>query len=95
MIHTQRIFWNNVIALVTHRQGRCDLPTLEKLTGISTSTIWQQQQCLRGMGLNYVEQIAESLQVEPWQLLVPGFDPTNLPASITQKQKQALSELTT
>ena len=94
MITTQHIFWKNVTALVEYRHGHCDLPTLERITGISTSTLWQQQKCLRAMGINYVEQIAQCLNVQPWQLLVEHFDPANLPAVITQKQAQAIAALT-
>lgn len=96
----QSDLWKNIRALMVHRNGKFTYDSLVLITGISKSTL--QKSAVQGgaTGLDIVEKIAKAFDLEVWQLLVPNFEPSDLPAYSTDKRnhlfekiKEAYSEL--
>lgn len=73
----------NVLALLQHRGGAFT-GTETGITrlvarGIPNGTAQRVLAGTTSIGLDVLQRVAEALEVEPWQLLVPGIDPAALP----------------
>ena len=68
-----------------------DLTTTKKVakkSGLGNGTIGRLRNAQTGLTLDKLEKLARAFEVEPWQLLAPGFEPENpyvLPTSPAQK----------
>lgn len=61
-----------------HTELRTD-GRLGKAAGIDQKTVWRIVNKKNEPTLEQLSAIAKAYRVEPWQLLVPGMDATNLP----------------
>jgi hypothetical protein len=77
---TKRILWGSVLALMQHAYGRENLTRLARETGIGPGSATRIKNQDTSVGIDTIEKIANRFDVQPWQLLVPGFDPVNPPA---------------
>lgn len=73
------VLWQNVKALMVARYGKENLTRLATECRIGPGTATRIKEQRTSVGLDVLEQIAGTFHVEPWQLLVPGMDPSNPP----------------
>jgi transcriptional regulator with XRE-family HTH domain len=75
---TARVLAANVRSLMQAHKELGSNPKLGKKTGLGASGI---SRLINGQNatLGSVERVARAFNVEPWHLLVPGFDPKRLP----------------
>lgn len=87
---SKNVLWANVQALMRKHYGQDNLSQLARDCDIGLGTTTRIKQQKTSVGLDIVERIAERFGVQPWQLLVPGFDPdsppTLLPVSAQERQ---------
>lgn len=87
---SKNVLWANVQALMRKHYGQDNLSQLARDCDIGLGTTTRIKQQKTSVGLDIVERIAERFGVQPWQLLVPGFDPdsppTLLPVSSQERQ---------
>ncbi len=48
---------------------------------------------LKAIDLDTLDAIAHGLHLEPWQLLIPGLDPKNLPTYVPSSVRTSIDEL--
>ena len=92
-IKSQTFMWENIRALMIHRTGDFSYGRLSKQTGIAKSTLQKSAEQGAATGLKIIEQIADSFQLEVWQLLIPGLEPDNLPVYMSKTQKSFLEKI--
>lgn len=63
-------------------------PKLAKKTGLGTGSISRLRNGEVDPTLSTLEKIAKAFDLSPWQLLVPGIDPGNLPALLTASEAE-------
>lgn len=78
----------NVSALMGGNESLDSNPKVSKATKLSTSTLSRLRNGQVNANLETLEAIAEAFDVEPWQLLVPGFQPANPPVLGMAGQKE-------
>lgn len=94
-IDPKSVLWENLRALMDHHWGRENLTRLarEAKTGPGTATRIKEMQT--SVGLDVVDRMAEVFDLEMWQMLTPGLDPKNPPATqpISQAERQLYENL--
>lgn len=73
------VLWQNVKALMDARYGKENLTRLAADAKIGPGTATRIKEQKTSVGLDVLEQIGQAFGVEPWQLLVPGMNPSNPP----------------
>jgi hypothetical protein len=75
--------------------GEENLSRLSRECGIGLGTTTRIKQQQTSVGLEIVDKIAEHFGLHPWQLLVPGFDPDNLPTlmPVSSSERQLYERL--
>lgn len=73
------ILWANLEALMDARWGKENLTKLAKESGVGGATISRIKQQNTSCGIDVVAAMANTLGVEPWQLLVRDMNPASLP----------------
>lgn len=73
--------WASVQALMRKRFGEENLNRLAREVKVGPATASRLKAQETSVGLDLVDKIARSFGVEPWQLLVPGFDPDAPPVA--------------
>lgn len=68
---TKQILWNNVQALMQERYGGENLTRLARDTKIGPGTTTRIKMHQTSVGVDVLEKIAITFQLEPWQLLAP------------------------
>lgn len=68
----------NLRALLRQRVGDDGVSSLIKL-GVANGTATRLLKGQTSVGLDLLQDVAEKLSVEPWQLLIKGLDPAALP----------------
>lgn len=68
-----------VEALMVKQYGKVNLTRLGREVVKSPATAKRLVEGETSIGVELVDQIAKYFRVEPWHLLVPGFDPNNPP----------------
>lgn len=63
---------------------------LARLCGWQSSTNLDRIKKLKDSGINLITSVAIALGVQPWQLLVPDFDPDNPPEILSPADREAL-----
>ena len=71
--------WHSVSALMLKRWGAVHLSRLAKEADIGLATCSRMKAQETSIGLEVVDKIATAFGVDPWELLVPGFNPDNRP----------------
>lgn len=84
------MFGRNLTQLMAAHAELCSNPKLSKKTGLGTGTISRLKNGAVDATLSTVEAIAKAFDVQPWQLLVDGFDPKTLPTlqPLTERERQ-------
>lgn len=87
---TASVFGRNLTQLMAAHAELCSNPKLSKKTGLGTGTISRLKNGAVDATLSTVEAIAKAFDVQPWQLLVDGFDPKTLPTlqPLTERERQ-------
>jgi transcriptional regulator with XRE-family HTH domain len=75
----ESVLWANVLALMTHHYGKEHLSKLAKKAGVAVATVSRIKEQQTSVGVKLVESIARAYDLQAWQLLTPGFDPSNPP----------------
>jgi hypothetical protein len=70
---------DNVLALQQHHYGRENLSRLARDAGIGPGSATRIKVAETSVGLEVIDKIAAAFNLDPWQLLVPGFNPRNPP----------------
>ena len=78
-IDSRRILWANISALMDHHWDGENLSRLAREADIGPGSATRLKQQQTSVGLELVEKVARLFQLEPWQLLVPTFDPKSPP----------------
>jgi hypothetical protein len=79
------LLWNNLSALMKARWGKENMRRLGGITDNPASPLFSSSTGTRlkkqdtAVGIDVVAMCAHSLNVEPWQLLVPDLDPAAMP----------------
>lgn len=73
------ILWANLKALMAARWGRENLTRLAKESGVGGATISRIKAQDTSCGIDVLAAMANTLGVEPWQLLVRDMNPASLP----------------
>lgn len=81
----------NVKALMARTGGPSTQGELHRRSGVAQATIGRILKGDQTARVETVAMIAKAYGLEPWQLLVPGMDPTNPPTlKAASKEEQAL-----
>jgi transcriptional regulator with XRE-family HTH domain len=91
------VFAMNLEALMhqARKDGDKHLATpeeLEEASGVSRSNIYRYLAQDNYPALDKIERIARAFRLQPWQLLVPGLDPTNPPVVFVTEAERQLYE---
>lgn len=76
----KRRLWESAAALMDHAYGKENLGRLASEVGFGPATSTRLKKQETSVGIDVLEAIAHRFRFEPWQLLVPGFDPKSPPA---------------
>lgn len=78
--HLKSVLANNVRALLGH-QGITAVTAELVRRGIANGTVTRILDAKTAIGLDKLAELAACLNVEVWQLLVPGLDPERMPTT--------------
>lgn len=89
------VLWDNVSKLMKHHFGKENLNRLSEECGIGLATAQRLKQRQTSVGIDIIEKIAERFALQPWQILVPGFDATNTPTllPVSPQERQLYERL--
>jgi hypothetical protein len=73
------ILWQNLDALMHHHWGKANLNRLAREGGFPPATSTNLKKCKTYVQLDTLQKLALVFNVEPWSLLIDGFDPKNPP----------------
>jgi transcriptional regulator with XRE-family HTH domain len=76
---TAKVLGENLARLMAAHPDLNSNPKLAAKTRLGTGTISRLRNGAVDANMDTLERMARAFQVEPWQLLVPGIDPGNLP----------------
>ena len=82
VIDSRIIVWRSVSALMQKHYGKENLTRLAREAKIGPGSATRLKECETSLGVELVDKLAAAFGVESWQLMVPGFDPDNLPTLI-------------
>jgi len=81
--------WSAVQLLMHQHYGKENLNRLARETNIALGTASRMKAQDTSVGLDVIDRIAEKFKVEPWQLLLPDFNP-HRPAQVSNLSPMAL-----
>ncbi len=89
IVDSNATLWQNVQALMVKKFGRSNIKGFAAFCEVGVGTIQRIEEQKTSVGLAILDKIAAKFDLAAWQLLVPGFDPTNPPAlqPVTQRQR--------
>lgn len=95
MLDSRKVLWKSVSALMHKHYGAENLTRLAKDCKVGPGTASRLKEAQTSVGLEIVDKIARHFHVEPWELLVPGFDPGNRPTlqPITEQERRMYERL--
>lgn len=73
-INSKTILWQNVLTLMKMRYGKKNMGRLAEMAHVGPATMTRLKEQKTSIGTEVLEQIAQALEVEVWQLLCPGYD---------------------
>lgn len=76
------VLWTNVQALMRKHYGGENLSRLSRECDVGLGTSARIKRRQTSVGIDILAKIAERFDLQPWQLLVPGFDPDNPPTLV-------------
>ena len=83
------VLWTNVQALMRKHYGGENLSRLSRECDVGLGTSARIKRRQTSVGIDILARIAERFDLQPWQLLVPGFDPDNPPYSSPRQRSGA------
>lgn len=92
---TAGILAENLGKLMASHAPLSSNPKLSEKTGLTTSTLSRIRNAKVDATVGTLEQLAKAFQVQPWEMLVPGFDPKNRPAlaPVTEQERALYAKL--
>lgn len=78
-LNAKAVLSKNIRALMKARYEGENISQFAKDTGIGLATVARIKEAKTSVGLDVIERIADKFDLQPWQLLVPNFDPANPP----------------
>ena len=75
----KRVIWENLTALMESHWGAVNLNQLAREAGIGPASVTRIKNQETSIGIDLLEKLASIFDLQPWQLLVPGLNPGNLP----------------
>lgn len=85
-----QVLWDNISALMQHHWGGENLTRLSKTAKIGQGTPPRIKSLQPNTGIDSISKIAAVFDLQAWQLLMPGLDPSNPPVASLTAQEQAL-----
>lgn len=76
------------MALMGSHPALSSNPKLSEKTKLGTGTIHRIRNGQADANLSTLEALAKAFDLQPWQLLVPNFDPGNLPALLNATEAE-------
>jgi transcriptional regulator with XRE-family HTH domain len=85
---TAKVLGANLQALMASHSDLNSNPKLAKKTGLGTGSVSRLRNGEVDPTLSTLEKVAKAFDIAPWQLLVPGIDPSNLPALLSASEAE-------
>jgi transcriptional regulator with XRE-family HTH domain len=76
---SKQVLWRSVSALMQKHYGEENLSRLARECKFGPGTATRLKEATTSVGLDIIDKIARAFHVEPWELLVPTFDPGDRP----------------
>lgn len=94
-LDVKRVLWENVSALMDKHYGGENLTRLARETKCGPGTATRIKERKTSVGIDVLTKIASAFQLQPWQLLVPGFDPDHPPTltPVTEEERALYERL--
>ena len=91
----KRVLWENVSALMRKHYGGENLTRLARETKCGPGTATRIKERETSVGIDVLTKIASAFQLQPWQLLVPGFDANHPPTlkPVTEEERALYARL--
>ena len=78
-IDCRQVLWANVSALMRQHWQAENLNRLAREAKVGPATAQRIKGQQTAVGIDVIQKVAACFQLEAWQLLVPGLDPTSPP----------------
>jgi hypothetical protein len=78
-VDSKKLLWRSVSALMRKHYGKENLTRLSSECKFGPGTASRLKEAKTSVGLEIIDKIAKQFHVQPWELLVPQFDPDNRP----------------
>lgn len=80
---------------MTKHYGKENLTRLAKDCGFGPATSTRLKEAKTSVGLEVIDKLAKHFHVEPWELLVDGFNPDSRPAlqPLTEEERRLYARL--
>lgn len=79
VVDSKDVLWKSVSALMQKHYGKENLTRLAKDCKIGPGSASRIKERKTSVGLDIIDSIAKHFHIQPWELLVPAFDPGNRP----------------
>lgn len=92
---SKAVLWRSVEALMRKHYGKENLTRLSKECKFGPATASRLKEAKTSVGLEVIDKIAGNFNVQPWELLVPSFDPSNRPtlAPVSEQERKLYERL--
>jgi hypothetical protein len=87
---SKEVLWKSVSALMKKHYGKENLTKLAKDCDFGPGTSSRLKEQKTSVGLDVLDKIADTFNVQAWQLMVPGFDPDNPPTLQPLSERERL-----
>jgi hypothetical protein len=94
-VDSKTVLWKSVSALMLKHYGRENLTRLAADCKIGPGSATRIKEGKTSVGLDIVDKIAKHFHLQPWELLVPSFDPANRPTlqAVTEAERKLWERL--
>lgn len=92
---SKNVLWASVSALMRKHYGGENLTRLAKDCKIGPGTASRMKEGKTSVGVDILDKIAKHFHLEPWELLVPAFDPANRPTlqPLSEQERKLYAKL--
>lgn len=84
----------NLTALMENDRELTTDAKVAKAAGVDQKTVWRMVAKSNSATLDKIAKVAAAFDLQTWQLLVPGLEPTNPPVVITRVEYDFFARLT-
>lgn len=94
-VDSSHVLWRSVSALMHKHYGKENLTRLAKDCKMGPASASRIKEAKTSVGLEIIDKIARHFHVEPWELLVPNFDPSNRPTlqPVSEQERRLYARL--